>query len=544
VVDWKSSGTQLISGIVGSSLFLFGITTFYTDYLQKPRVEINTIAGPIYPNMSTVYDALSNEGIFQEGNETSIIIELKYDIQANIKNAGNTPATDVIMTCLLQHNHDYIVTDKPLATSEENFTKILEEPKLVTWEMPRLAAGSTFIMHVNVTQSISSDYFAEKVVELQQSQPGYNFVPEAEAQILLSQPGNNLEDAVWGFFSPSYNISAAANQGTEVKSARSQTFSLGSYTTLDFDSVLSEQLANISAQISAYAPLIALTAVSASIIFMPRISDIIKRRRVERDRVKMVSAVYSEIKIVRDALSEDINSKRIFPCKVWYSASSDLKRQVFDNYADYKSINDFYEELEIRDSLFAANSDAFRINNKELLQKSDDILRKIRWAKYLMIHFSVPLAITTLGSLAVIFGELLVVISLQGLTELLTMGEPTLISILQITNIVILTISGTVITFAVLEKILNIQSIFSKSDGNQFKLTLPRAMQIRLFGLCFILGIVPGLLGVSLSLYITILMRDSQSVGNILSIAIGVVPQIVAMFLLVSYAARKIKKSV
>jgi hypothetical protein len=148
------------TGIVGSSLFLFGITTFYTDYLQKPRVDISAQANLLDPVLSDFYDQLQGE------NETKRS-ELKYKIQADIVNNGNSPATKVRVTYVLINDpalegHNWIDEHKPLAFSQENFTTILEEPKRVTWEIPRLAPGSGFFMNVNVTRNFSGSVMTKK----------------------------------------------------------------------------------------------------------------------------------------------------------------------------------------------------------------------------------------------------------------------------------------------------------------------------------------------------------------------------------------------
>jgi hypothetical protein len=544
VVDWKSSATQLISGIVGSSLFLFGLTTFYTDYLQKPRVEISAEVDLLDPSDRDFLDYLS-----QGENETKRFTgslanksELKYEIQADIVNLGNTPATEVRVTYALlddrlREEDNYIDAHNPLVFSQENFTTIFEHPKRVIWEIPRLAAGSTFFMNVNVTQNFTGSLMPDQLFE---RFPG-QFSKE------LTSRGNELEafQVLESFYSPNYYISVAADHGTTLRD-------FGSFTNSE---ELNEQLlSDINAAIFANAPLIFLSVVSVLIILIPQISIVIKHRRVKNEQAKMVSAVHSEIKMVHDAVEEDMSSKKIFPCKVWHSAPSDLKRQTFDNYDDYTSINNFYEELEIRDSLLTAKSEAFRIDNKELLQISDDILRKINWVKYRMIHFSVPIARTALSALAVAFSEYVI---FNLVAELTPRGLPQWAPILLLT----MAITGAVIAFALLARILNIQSIFSKRDNNRFKLVLPRDKKIRLIVLCLIAGgIFP------LVLTILVFTESDRAVANVL-LSLGPVPvrglsfstlffisgtavlivggllTILMMSLSVLHMARKIKKS-
>jgi hypothetical protein len=497
VVDWKSSGTQLISGIVGSSLFLFGVTTFYTDYLQRPQLFIDTGTDFISHTPSDVFNMSTKE------------TELKYTILARVSNHGNTPAKEVLVTCFLDDNDNYIVSGKPLAESEEEFNETREEPKLVAWEMSRLATDSTFTIRVNVTQTF---------------QP--NHVPTD----LLS---SNLDNGTIQRYAPSFKISAAADQGTQVK-IQGET-----------PDVLSVQLANIRGGISNFAPLIVLSAISVTIIYIPRISDTVRNRRIGNERVKMISEVHDEIKMVHDTLLRDMNSKRIFPYKPWYSASPDIKHQIFDNYDDLNKINIFYEELEIRDSLLAANSDVFMVNNEELFHLSDEILRKIPWSRYLVIHFSVPMAMTIFSALAVLGGEILLylLIPIYLSPQIFQLISDYLI--VEVTRYSIMTVIGTLIALPLLRKILNIKSVFpkleytisfSRSTSNQFRLT--SYMKIRLILIALVMGTQASLF-IFLATYSLSYYLDDPYIT-----LIGVVLQILTTFLYVREAAGKLKKSI
>jgi hypothetical protein len=250
----------------------------------------------------------------------------------------------------------------------------------------------------------------------------------------------------------------------------------------------------------------------------------------------MFISLLSEVKIVHDTLREDVNSKRIFPCKLWGSVSSDVKRELFDNYDDYNRINRFYEELKIRDTLLSANSDTFRFSNKELLQISDELLRKIRWAKYQVIHFSVPVAKTVFSAVAMVFAQLMILLFLPSLLNDVSSG---IMAIMAITILSITFIAVAVFAYALLEIILGTRSTFYKSKRSHFMLNLPRTMKIRLFVLCLIIVAVPSFFGLTLGFPELPNLLDPLSSSTIIAIL-----QIAAVFLLVLYASRKIKKSI
>jgi hypothetical protein len=435
MVDWKSSSIQLIATLAGSSVFLFGVTTIYTDYFQQPQIFIDTTA-----------DFIPHSPIVDVPNNSTKGAELKYTVRAIIENHGNTPAEDVVVTCLLEDV--YIVTDKPLAWSEEDFNETRKEPNLVTWEMSRLADGSTFEIAVNVTRSF---------------QP--NQVPEA---LLVS----NLDNETIQQYEPSFKISAAADQGTEVRYHGERN---------DYVSTL---LTKIRGGISTFAPLIALSAVSVIIIYIPRISDIVKRRRIGNEHIKMISRIRNEVEMVRDIVKHG-NSKQILPYKNWYSESSDTLHQIFDNYDDYNKINNFYELIKLRNVDLAANSpDLVMKDNNDLSEISDEILTKIAWSKYLVIHYSVPIAMTIFSAIAVLGGELIMIQLIHIYFEQLTQEIDRHIH--DVSQFLLLTITGAIIVFPLLQKILNTHSVFSKSKSSLFKMTL--RMNIGVFVVSLIIG--------------------------------------------------------
>ena len=503
MVDWKSSSIQLISGVVGSSLFLFGVTTFYADYVQKPQIKIDTFPVPIS------YDRFDN-GTYR----------FIYSIEVGIRNDGNTPATDVLLKF---SGGNPVKHESVSAFSQENFTKEPAESGVFAWNISRLSGGATFtiIYAASSHYEENSIYFPDLDIE-----PGTSIVlgavrgleTDAESETVFL----NNYSRIFYYSIPDYTISFASDQGTKVVGG------------VPFGDSASRAVATLNTTLSPFLPLILLSAVSAAIFFMPRISDIIRRRRHGNVQIKMFISLLSEVKIVHDTLREDVNSKRIFPCKLWGSVSSDVKRELFDNYDDYNRINRFYEELKIRDTLLSANSDTFRFSNKELLQISDELLRKIRWARYQVIHFSVPVAKTVFSAVAMVFAQLMILLFLPSLLLNVVSNGIMAITILSITFIAV-----AVFVYALLEIILGTRSTFYKSKRSHFMLNLRRTMKIRLFVLCLIIVAVPSFFGLILGFPELPNLLDPLSSSTIIAIL-----QIAAVFLLVLYASRKIKKSI
>lgn len=80
MVDWKSSGIPLISSILGSFV-LFGVSTFYEDYVKEAQIVVDTYS--------------SGPRIFEDLNRT--LMYRVYEIDAGIQNLGNSPATELIL---------------------------------------------------------------------------------------------------------------------------------------------------------------------------------------------------------------------------------------------------------------------------------------------------------------------------------------------------------------------------------------------------------------------------------------------------------------
>jgi hypothetical protein len=53
MVDWSSFGVSTIASLIGGGFLVFAVTTFYTDFYNKPLINI-------YPNGTTIL--LNNTG--------------------------------------------------------------------------------------------------------------------------------------------------------------------------------------------------------------------------------------------------------------------------------------------------------------------------------------------------------------------------------------------------------------------------------------------------------------------------------------------------
>jgi hypothetical protein len=115
VADLKASGIQIVSSIIGSSLLLFAITTFYSDYVNKPDIRARVV-----PN----------------GNAASI----------ELTNNGRVPATNLILIVKSSLN---IADSKIFAT--ENWTKkFMEENQTLIAQFPRFVHGDGSLIAIEI----------------------------------------------------------------------------------------------------------------------------------------------------------------------------------------------------------------------------------------------------------------------------------------------------------------------------------------------------------------------------------------------------------
>ena len=111
----------------------------------------------------------------------------------------------------------------------------------------------------------------------------------------------------------------------------------------------------------------------------------ISQHRIERKHQNFISSIENEIATVRNTLQRDGSSVHIFPTNTWDSITKDIKRKIFNTYVDYKIIDDFYNELKIRDNAFLDNKflpENVKEFNMNILKLANNAVMKINWTKY------------------------------------------------------------------------------------------------------------------------------------------------------------------
>src|SRR5215208_3694628 len=115
MVDLKASGIQIVSSIIGSSLLLFAITTFYSDFFNKPNVGAR-----IVPNI----------------NGTSV----------ELTNNGRVSATNLILTVESPAN----IADYKIFTTENRTIMVEEDNHTLVAKFPRFVQGDGSLIKIEI----------------------------------------------------------------------------------------------------------------------------------------------------------------------------------------------------------------------------------------------------------------------------------------------------------------------------------------------------------------------------------------------------------
>ena len=109
----------------------------------------------------------------------------------------------------------------------------------------------------------------------------------------------------------------------------------------------------------------------------------IKNYKLNKRNSDFVALVKDDISRVFHIFNNDIISRKIFSYNWWYLIPEDEKRHIFNNYNDYKKINQLYTEMKNRDNAFSyeVDEETLSVYNSRILNLATD-LRNIQWDGY------------------------------------------------------------------------------------------------------------------------------------------------------------------
>jgi hypothetical protein len=117
MIDWKTSGIQIFSTLIGSSLVITGLTSLYNEFYNKPDIQIH-------------------------------IDETEYQAIVNIKNEGRISAHNLILSV----NSSTGISNFNIH-STENYTLIQNGSTTLKIYVPRFSHGQGSLIIMNITYS-------------------------------------------------------------------------------------------------------------------------------------------------------------------------------------------------------------------------------------------------------------------------------------------------------------------------------------------------------------------------------------------------------
>ena len=194
---------------------------------------------------------------------------------------------------------------------------------------------------------------------------------------------------------------------------------------------------------------------------------------------------------IRDHLQQNVLSQKIFHLEPWLAKDQDDRRHVFDNYQDYKLIDNFYKKLKERDNELSNKNieqKELKRHNNECLTLATTTIEKINWTEYQDIEdrkYYYPITIMITLPCALEAYKVPFVLMLLGLPNQYHVAAYYIFAIF----------ARTLVSFILAREIINFQTSFSYEIGvdNNFLsyYTLSRKEQIKLLALSFVIVGVP-----------------------------------------------------
>jgi hypothetical protein len=319
---------------------------------------------------------------------------------------------------------------------------------------------------------------------------------------------------------PNYVVTASYDQGSTFKS--------------NIESPVLTASTFLNAHIRNQVIILATTFAIASFV----IAFSLKRIRRFKRRLELSIFVFNilkEIVYIRDHLQQNVLSQKIFHLEPWLSKDQDDRRHVFDDYADYKLIDNFYKKLKERDNdLSDKNIDHEELKryNNECLAEATNTIEKINWTDYQDLedrkyYYPLTIMITAPCALIVFFAFEAYKVPFV----LFLLGLPSQYHV--VVYYIFTVFARTLVSFILAREIINFQTSFSYEIGvdNNFLsyYTLSRKEQIKLLVLSFVIVGAP-ILSVLHGFQFAIREFDFPIFGEIV---VGVLVDVMRFFILV-----------
>ena len=287
-------------------------------------------------------------------------------------------------------------------------------------------------------------------------------------------------------------------------------------------------------------PLVVSSTVAGGLLTFREVRKRIKDNRKDR----FIRDLIKEVKRFQDKVRLKNSAQSIFNSKLWDSKGINERREIFNNYDDYKKIENFYDCVDRRHSAFLQkdiNNEMIERYNNECLNSADAV-SQIDWKKYgintMSINRSSTIAKVLIGSLLVTYacqGGLFYFYSVYGITGLYSSEF----------FLIILFLSRGIVSFLVLIPILRTSNLVYSAQAGGNESNLLQMVRHSKLGLARLLLASIALMGLSIFvvLFGLILVLNMFQVADILPnpyyiIAIDTPVDVLRMILMVFVVPR------
>ncbi|MGN6821402.1 MAG: hypothetical protein ACTHJ7_01280 [Candidatus Nitrosocosmicus sp.] len=498
MAGWGLSLFQIISTLIGSGLTIFLLNSLSAD-INQPIINFNIVADSIKNNVQSIYssDNLSyaNSSNNKQYNITNPISNTLTKVDTVVVNNGRASATNLILGLYYPNGN---ITNFYTGFQSENVTFKKQSSNLLIAEANRLSKDSiiaiTSIIQCNTANNTGKSSYSRLNIDLGNTSN-------------LSCPPVN------------YFVTASYDQGSTFRTNIDSNF-------INMDKFYSFHFRD---------QILTIIMTFAVISFIISLSyKRLKRFKKRLSRPKFVFEIVKELVTIRDVLDENIMSKRIFQIDKWFSKDVEEKLNIFNDYADYYYLDDFYSKLKERaefmskknllnineqmtkssavepnrnnnyeptsdksyDNLNNKNYSAFNIKatNEQCLELANNAITNINWKNYQDVEdkkYYKPIAIATTVACAFLVSSIFEIYRITFFHY--TLDVPSFYY--RLTYIFFTTIVRAFIFFIIAREIINFQTLFAYEVGTTNNILsffiMDRNSQVKLLLFSFIIGGIP-----------------------------------------------------
>lgn len=404
MVEWSTSGLQIVSALIGSGLLITIFSSMYNEFLNKPHLNI-----VVQPDLKNVHrDSVI---ITNDGQKSATHLELKIRTPANFSLIDNFSTVGNIS--LSKINSSLLAVNTPLFVQGSgsmirigmnlNYTGLLLGPVVVDVARGSIAdsigmsrgsvihmiAGQNIIHPADMSKILKSDL--GKTIQITWLEKNGKTISKALNLPFSVKPNKPILGITHSRSLGSYTIYATYDEGSVKKDIPGvlclffvpQWYMINYGAFRDYQAYL-----DFKEHIFTYMIWSSLFALSVIVFTFPQIYKKFFKR-LNRDKIRFLSDILNEVIMVRSILYKDPMYQNVLS-ESWTSMLESMKLQFIDKINSYLLLDDFYSKLAKRNSFLTTNKsvekDILMKYNKDCIGLADKALIRVDWPKYSTIQ--------------------------------------------------------------------------------------------------------------------------------------------------------------